>query len=1576
MRAIGATMFIVLMALSVLPVFSPDSSSAEPAESPWWDTSWPYRRRITISGAHPENFQIKVVIPPDIPKSVYPSIRFLENETGGLLPYWIERSENSYTNVAWVRRLENSDDSIYMYYGNPNATSAENGDNVFLFFTDFGNYRNEKGWSVLNTFGIVWKGDYVTLFDLGDARTKLEKKPPTDEASTERIIEFRVRARSVYRGGLLLSGPGSFGEKEYACVHSISGFRFFSDGEQSQPIALQGEWYIGQVSLYSNNRIRAAFLSCGENYRQILWSSTEKVNNWNPQTGGSSYCDKYSLAVWDGGGTSSYDFDWFIVRRYSGTEPQTSAGPEERWWGPPPSATLRSPADGATTIPAPRFEWMPSPLSTQQVFEISDGGDFTRTLLSVSLEGNQASYQSLLALEDGEYYWRVISANENGSTPSEVRKFRVDSRPKPSGFSLLAPWDGRTTSDRSPKLVWENSEEPAMGISHYEVWIDGVNVENVPAGVTEYVPPPLSLGPHSWRIVAVGRSGAATSSPTFTFEITEVGVVSQDENGFVFRTGEYLLSYSRAQGFISIYPENAAPSRTLRLVPGGGDSNLQVLNPGNISEVAVENRPDALVGKIKGSLSWARYELQLILPKDLPRAVSYRLYVTPTRALRSSEGFFTEVRPEFRYADNAGASFDPNLIDYLDGLPNAWSGGLHDEYCRDLNQFIFFGDPTVLKSTFLYYCDFTSLNRFFEYSGNFFTRIDGYTHHSDDVVRQPPGFFRTQKTLPITFGYDVPANRGILPENVELLISNGIFSLFPSCPNIYDTVSYMKIFIKSLYPIYQLVEKPPTRYTYWPGVVENSIRDLKEQDAELAKIGRRGGLHPYAITSYSMFAERFGSENAAEFVENAERMIAGSYNPNYTNAKGSRGILGRGGRVEPVHFLFNYCDWALYAEHFNSENIKAMLADTADVIMDLARGVGYIFTFYVDVDRSAPVEDGGYQFEAAGEYAFFMLSCYQFTGNAEFLSEAERAAEAILHMGFEYSYEFFATPIAPLAMLRLYKITGNPRYLEGSYIPLATILRDSWLFNPDFPWGVQDYKNRTIFFLTSARPNLSYANGWEEQALIQYLYLYLKEGRDVLMPEAAQLTSELLRYKGTSARDSLAPYQENKSNLYVGIPREWSLPLNPNWFIPLEGFGISRMDEKLGAISQPPYCSGMLPQLALIQFYPVNSNVLLYTDAPADAVENGGRLIFRLLAKEGSYLCGLSGQPSNLLVTTSSGERAQLTYDENSDLYVFYADAGKTYTIAPKPFSIYPENGSVVAESRPTFGWEMPFENARARFLLALDPRFENVLFDIALPAGENSWTPADPIPDGSYWWKVILSGDFGELISDVHSITIDTAPPLVLLTQKPPDLTYENLLTYAGEATDQASYVVAVEYRVDNGEWLSAENVLPLQHVFFHFSVEVQLGGHRVEVRARDAAGNISQPLLHLVEVREVPVAIFVVENLRLSKENARPGENVTVWVDVANVGGAAGEHVLSLKVDGLPRESRTVMLAAGQRETVSFQISISEVGIHVISVDSISKELRIAEEEKESPLMLIVGIFCGIALLLALLKLVVFRR
>jgi len=58
-------------------------------------------------------------------------IRFTDSDATTLLNYWIESGCNSASTKIWVKVPSipaSSTKTIYVYYGNPSATSASNGD--------------------------------------------------------------------------------------------------------------------------------------------------------------------------------------------------------------------------------------------------------------------------------------------------------------------------------------------------------------------------------------------------------------------------------------------------------------------------------------------------------------------------------------------------------------------------------------------------------------------------------------------------------------------------------------------------------------------------------------------------------------------------------------------------------------------------------------------------------------------------------------------------------------------------------------------------------------------------------------------------------------------------------------------------------------------------------------------------------------------------------------------------------------------------------------------------------------------------------------------------------------------------------------------------------------------------------------------------------------------------------------------------------------------------------------------------------------------------------------------------------
>jgi hypothetical protein len=415
------------------------------------DSGWLYRRQITISPLNPMDYQIKVVIPSDIPKSDYPSIRFLENKNSGLLPYWIETNEDSYSNVAWVRRFENFDGTIWMYYGNPNVLSASNGDTTFIFFDDFGGGNggqsalNKAKWDPSSTGVDVYQYT-LRLEDYADTTGRVYHGPgqglTTEEQNTRRVIECRIKNASTWRGGIRLNGPG-WGSKEMLGIYKdgSGNRRMFSDGKWGSVNLASDSWWIATLTFYDGDgsgksRIKPSlYYGQGASYRQHVETLSDFKGDWAPDKGG-WYFNEYRLTVWDGGGTSSYYFDWFFVRKTvlvkgTETEPSVVVGEEEVIDTEPPEAPdLIAPENGEKILDnTPTLEWnaVSDPSGVTYRIQIDDSEDFSSPVYDVDgLTETTFTVPDELELFV-KYYWhvRAIDGMNNVGNWSEGWNFAV-----------------------------------------------------------------------------------------------------------------------------------------------------------------------------------------------------------------------------------------------------------------------------------------------------------------------------------------------------------------------------------------------------------------------------------------------------------------------------------------------------------------------------------------------------------------------------------------------------------------------------------------------------------------------------------------------------------------------------------------------------------------------------------------------------------------------------------------------------------------------------------------------------------------------------------------------------------------------------------------------------------------------------------------------------------------------------------------------------------------------------------------------------------------------------------------------
>jgi hypothetical protein len=453
------------------------------ANPTWWNTNWQYRIPITL-GSRPENYQVQIVIPSVVPLSDYPSIRFLSGENGYLLPYWIEKSENQYNangpNIAWVRVLDNSNDSyssylggntIYMYYHNPGAVSAENGDNVFLFWDDFGGGTGAGGQSALDNSKWGPSGTGVDVYqtalrlqDYSDSDGFLEhgggQGLTTTEENTKRIIEFRIKDTAVWRGGVELSGPND-SKLEAWSIYPNGGTsgnppRFFSGGNFGSFDLQTDVWYIGNLIFYGDNStnknlIKALLYSGGDNaqYRQLLENNISAISkDWAP--GASNTIDKYKPWVWNGGGNDTYYYDWFFVRLYTDPEPSVTFGAVEAL---PTQPVLSSPANGSITNDStPTFQWTPGDNANNHRLLVDNDPDFASPSINVLLGPSDNNYTPATPLLAENYSWKVVAINTYGQVESLVWTFIENAAGPPVTGTASIRMSG--TGSTSPPFLW------------------------------------------------------------------------------------------------------------------------------------------------------------------------------------------------------------------------------------------------------------------------------------------------------------------------------------------------------------------------------------------------------------------------------------------------------------------------------------------------------------------------------------------------------------------------------------------------------------------------------------------------------------------------------------------------------------------------------------------------------------------------------------------------------------------------------------------------------------------------------------------------------------------------------------------------------------------------------------------------------------------------------------------------------------------------------------------------------------------------------------------------------------------
>jgi len=312
---------------------------------PWWNASWSRKRAIHINNTGNSNaltdYQVMINITYDSDmNNDFSDIRVVNDTSGETVPYWIENKSDGdwckiWFNASYIPASSWCNDTYYLYYGNPSASSASDGEKVFEFFDDFsvdttGDYTKTaiKGYSGTPT--LSWNsGGTVTLTSTSEANDKAYYSSFTKTSGY--AVDARVRRTTDLgsdRIGVVITGetydlvavltsPGdSF---DWRLVH-FNGGTWQGTVDESGTESVLNQYYIVTLAVKDTE------------VKGYLDYAHELTKSWTPESASPGMFVGYDS-------NREAEFDWLRVRKYVSPEPTAELGSEEQNCPPTPIIT-------------------------------------------------------------------------------------------------------------------------------------------------------------------------------------------------------------------------------------------------------------------------------------------------------------------------------------------------------------------------------------------------------------------------------------------------------------------------------------------------------------------------------------------------------------------------------------------------------------------------------------------------------------------------------------------------------------------------------------------------------------------------------------------------------------------------------------------------------------------------------------------------------------------------------------------------------------------------------------------------------------------------------------------------------------------------------------------------------------------------------------------------------------------------------------------------------------------------------------------------------------------------------------
>jgi len=631
---------------------------------------------------------------------------------------------------------------------------------------------------------------------------------------------------------------------------------------------------------------------------------------------------------------------------------------------------------------------------------------------------------------------------------------------------------------------------------------------------------------------------------------SQVEMLDCDEGKVSIKTGEYLftcatgggnttVSLRRSDGSGGYLPDSIATD----FISG---KNFSFLKNGNVKKVDHNEKPAAIEVVLSGINDWTSFKIYIEFNKDHPGLIHYRVDLKTNKSM-----FITDTKPEWKFVSGINGDTSVNLQDIFATYPYLAQTSVYA-------PFAYYYDPVITKSRIFYYSNYTSMNEYYKYLS--LEPIDAVSKFSNT-----------------SFGYKPPISECFqIPANAQLTVTDSYIYLIPELGS---DIEYCRSFVECYAAIYDLIEKPDTEFADFRQVANNTLESLKDPKC-ISNYYPQQLLRAYVnieqahtdlctylmvLTSFQQFNKTFGI--GGDFNSGLEKAVDMFYVPelktifDVPNPKKPQDITTH--PESTWYYTFNMLQLGKIAQYDDKHRIREIFLETIPYMMRFSRSVDYEFPIFADY-MTLKIEDPRLQGDMPGCYAYTMLTAYELTGNNEYLEEAKRSVEHFVGKGFKIGYEMHITASGIAACGWLYKITGDQHYLDISYIPLANLLRDTWLWESDLGYA---YGYRTFNNIAAQRgcPVVGPVEQNEAWGFLREYYMKADKGLPAslkrLVPEYMKqmMASAYYSYPQTLPAEAVhpgPPYAVTDENLWIGLE------------------GIYPGALKSGSIGQAVYMSG------------------------------------------------------------------------------------------------------------------------------------------------------------------------------------------------------------------------------------------------------------------------------------------------------------------------------------------------------------------------------------------------------------------